>query len=61
MFLLLLLQARNKKNMGQIETAKSWSVAAIICNILSMLLGVGVSIAVGVYYRNTRYRYYPYG
>ncbi|XP_064406293.1 uncharacterized protein LOC135351254 [Halichondria panicea] len=48
--LMLAWEARSKKEIGQIEEAKSWSLAAIVCNVLAALLGVAAIVSVSVYY-----------
>ena len=47
------MQAREKKELGQIREAKGYSVAAILCNVFSALLGVGATVGVTMYTINT--------
>ncbi|XP_064406294.1 uncharacterized protein LOC135351255 [Halichondria panicea] len=39
-------EARNKKEIGRIKEAKSWTLAAIVCNVLTALLGVAAIVFV---------------
>lgn len=52
-------QARNKKERGQTEEAKGYTTAAILCNVCSVLLGVGAIVGVSVYY-GIKLNQYPY-
>ncbi|XP_064406296.1 uncharacterized protein LOC135351257 [Halichondria panicea] len=56
--LMLAWEARSKKDIGRIEEAKSWSLAAILCNILATLLGVAAIVTVSVYYGTLSVVYY---
>ena len=57
-------QARNKRDIGEIEEAKGYTVAAIICNVLTILLVGGTAVGVGIYYgiviSNAQRNYDPY-
>ncbi|XP_064406295.1 uncharacterized protein LOC135351256 [Halichondria panicea] len=43
-------EARSKKEIGRIEEAKSWSLAAIFCNAIAVLLGVAAIVFAFLYY-----------
>ena len=50
-------QARNKKERGQIQEAKAYTIGAIACNVVTVMTGVGAIIMVSVIMKNISNHY----